>query len=132
MMDCTREQEMPLKALVADDTPSMRKLIAAILEAEGLTTSRASDGEEAIRMLDEEEFQFAIIDLVMPKRDGLAVLDHIIRNKPALLKNTIIVTAHPAVAMREQLHSVCEVVEKQHEIGKLKGIIRSRLATPSS
>jgi CheY-like chemotaxis protein len=123
---------MPLKALVADDTPSMRKLISAILEAEGLTTSRASDGEEAIRMLEEEEFQFAVIDLVMPKRDGLAVLDHIIRHKPSLLKNTIVVTAHPAVAMREQLHSVCEVVEKQHEIQRLGGIIRAKLAGPTS
>lgn len=119
---------MPLKVLVADDAPSMRKLVCLTLEKEGFVTEQASDGVEAIEKLDAGGFDAAVIDLVMPRLDGIAVLDHIIRHMPRMLSKTVVVTAYPAIAMREQLHDVCEVLAKPHELSRLIEVVHGLVA----
>ena len=63
-----------MKILVADDEKNIRDSIAAYLAAEGIETSVAADGVEARARLEAEAFDGLILDLRMPRVDGLAIL----------------------------------------------------------
>jgi len=63
-----------VKILVADDEKNIRDSIAAYLAAEGIETSVAADGVEARARLEAEAFDGLILDLRMPRVDGLAIL----------------------------------------------------------
>ncbi len=57
--------------LVCDDDKSIVDAIDIYLSQEGYTVFKAYDGEEAVKMLDKEDIQLLIIDIMMPKLDGI-------------------------------------------------------------
>ena len=57
--------------LVCDDDREIVDAIEIYLEQEGYRVLKAYDGAEAIRMLEENEVQLLIIDVMMPKMDGI-------------------------------------------------------------
>ena len=60
--------------LVADDDPAIRSNLALLLRSEGYMVREAVDGDEAAEALADSRVAAALLDLKMPKRDGLAVL----------------------------------------------------------
>lgn len=60
-----------MQILVADDDAFIRKLIGIHLKKEGYTAHFASDGIEALILLSEHDFDLAIVDVMMPKMDGI-------------------------------------------------------------
>lgn len=63
--------------LIVDDEPKMRELVKLYLEKEGYKVSEAGDGEEAMNSLRNKQFDLVILDLMMPKIDGLTVCKEI-------------------------------------------------------
>lgn len=63
--------------LVVEDEVEMATLIQLALENENTKISIAHDGEEAIRKLKSEDFDLAIMDIMIPKIDGLEVAKRI-------------------------------------------------------
>jgi two-component system alkaline phosphatase synthesis response regulator PhoP len=61
------------KILVADDDPHIRRLIAELLMAEGFKVLMAEDGEEAMQVCRAEHPDLMILDIIMPKMDGMEV-----------------------------------------------------------
>ncbi|MGH7068791.1 MAG: ATP-binding protein [Acetobacteraceae bacterium] len=61
----------PLHVLVADDNRTNQKVIAKILERGGHSVITVGDGEAALDALDEEPFDLVLMDVNMPKMDGL-------------------------------------------------------------
>lgn len=59
------------KILVVDDEKEIRDLIAIYLKNEGFQVLKASNGKEALEMLNEEEVHLIILDIMMPKMDGI-------------------------------------------------------------
>ncbi len=57
--------------LVCDDDKEIVDAIAIYLEQEDYHIFKAYDGEEAIRILDKEDIQLLIIDIMMPRLDGI-------------------------------------------------------------
>ena len=60
--------------LVVDDDREIVRAIALLLEKEGYRTLKAYDGMEALRVLSENEVQLIIMDVMMPKLDGLSAM----------------------------------------------------------
>ncbi|HPJ01739.1 MAG TPA: response regulator transcription factor [Candidatus Limiplasma sp.] len=58
--------------LVIDDDRSTRRLMQEVLQAEGYSVYTAQNGEDALRVMDEEHVDLAVLDLMMPKMDGYA------------------------------------------------------------
>ena len=56
--------------LVADDDKNTRLLMKAILEAEHYRVVTASDGQEALAVLDREHIDLVVLDIMMPNMDG--------------------------------------------------------------
>ncbi len=61
--------------LIADDEKSIRKTLREILEYEGYKIEEAEDGAKAFTMLSEGDYDCALLDIKMPKMDGMEVLD---------------------------------------------------------
>ena len=56
--------------LVVDDDKNTRKYLTAVLEAEKYTVSAASDGIEALAVLEHEFIDLVVLDVMMPNMDG--------------------------------------------------------------
>ena len=69
-----RLQGARMRVLIADDEKNIRESIAAYLASEGIETATAADGAQARARLEDEAFDGLVLDLRMPKLDGLAVL----------------------------------------------------------
>jgi two-component system OmpR family response regulator len=63
------------KVLVIDDEPGVRELISEALSISEITAVQAADGLEALSFLRRERFDLLILDVNMPKLDGLALLE---------------------------------------------------------
>jgi len=61
---------MSARILVVDDSPTIRKVVTRILERHDYRTLSASDGLEALRLLDHEEADLMLVDFVMPRMNG--------------------------------------------------------------
>ena len=72
----------PLSVLVVDDEPTIRLSLETILQRAGYRVMTAERGAEAIQLLRDHRFAVAVIDLVLPDLDGLAVLDTARRLQP--------------------------------------------------
>ena len=62
------------KILIADDEKSIRKTLREILEYESYKVDEAADGQQAFEMLRDGDYDCALLDIKMPKMDGLEVL----------------------------------------------------------
>ena len=76
--------------LVADDNAAICDLVKAALEGENLKVVRAADGEEAVRLTRQVRPAAVILDLLMPKVDGISALlrlraDPVTRSTPVLM-----------------------------------------------
>jgi DNA-binding response OmpR family regulator len=59
--------------LLVDDEDSIQKLLAYPLEREGFRVLQARDGEDALRLFESEHVDLVVLDLMLPKLDGLEV-----------------------------------------------------------
>ncbi|MDQ3067852.1 MAG: response regulator transcription factor [Actinomycetota bacterium] len=59
--------------LLVDDEDSVQKLLTYPLERDGFTVVHARDGEEALARFAEEDVDLVVLDLMLPKLDGLEV-----------------------------------------------------------
>ena len=70
--------------LVVDDDPATAALLAAMLEHEGYRCAIASDAEEAMDMLNDDEFAVALVDVLMPGETGLELVERALDVHPFL------------------------------------------------
>jgi len=71
----------PKRALVVEDEPHIRELVALHLRLEGLHVVEVPAGDEAVRVSEAEPFDLVILDLMLPRVDGMAVCRAIRRQK---------------------------------------------------
>lgn len=65
------------KILIVEDEAGLRQGLEINLRHENYETATAADGEEAIRMFHAESPDLVLLDLMLPKKSGFEVLDHI-------------------------------------------------------
>ena len=65
------------KILIVEDEAGLRQGLEINLRHENYETITAADGEEAIRLFHSEQPDLVLLDLMLPKKSGFEVLDHI-------------------------------------------------------
>lgn len=63
--------------LAADDDSHIRELLRFLLEKEGYTVIEAEDGEQAVQILEREQVHLAIVDVMMPHKNGWELCEEI-------------------------------------------------------
>ena len=63
--------------LIVDDNPEIREIINVLLGGEGFEVSEAENGAQALTLIEQQDFDLIILDIMMPKADGFAVLSFI-------------------------------------------------------
>jgi FixJ family two-component response regulator len=114
-----------MKILVADDDRTLREELASLLREDGHEIVMAADGGEALRIVDRESFEVALLDLRMPKATGLEVLHRlrVVRPETAVVMITGQGTIDTAVdAMK---NGAIDFVEKPYDLEALRRTLRS-------
>ncbi|MFT6559438.1 MULTISPECIES: response regulator transcription factor [Sneathiella] len=73
---------MSYTVLVVEDEPNIVLSLQFIMRQVGFTVRVASDGDQAIRAVEEYVPDLVLLDIMLPKQDGFAVCENI-RNNPA-------------------------------------------------
>ena len=87
-----------MRILLAEDDAPVASFVRKGLEAEHYAVDVASDGEEAQFMIDEFSFDLVILDLNLPRADGLEVLKHVRARKTSV--PILVLTARSAIEDR--------------------------------
>lgn len=66
-----------MRLLLAEDETSLEKAIVTILKKNNYTVDAACDGVEALEYLETNEYEGVILDVMMPRMDGISVLKQI-------------------------------------------------------
>jgi len=82
-----------MKILVVDDDAIVIKSCKRILEAEGFEVSSAPGADNALEAMKASDFDLMLIDVKMPKRDGMYLMREIKKNWPEI--PTIIMSGYP-------------------------------------
>lgn len=120
--------------LVVEDFEDSRFMMCRLLEMAGYRVLEASDGEQAVKMAVESRPALILMDLSLPKLDGLAATREI-RKKKVLRKVPIVaVSAHDSPQTRaEALAAGCnEYVTKPIDFDNLNAVLERYLAENGS
>ena len=86
---------MKPKILIVDDEKAIRESVSLVLTEEGYETEIASTGKEALKYLNENDYEVMITDLKMPEMDGIDLIKESLKICPST--SVIIITAHASV-----------------------------------
>lgn len=115
---------MPLqKILVADDEESMRWVLSKALKRKGFSVDLAVDGRQALSMIQENNYDLAILDIRMPGINGLDLLDRIRELKNDLL--VVIMTAEASMknAVEAMKRGAYDYITKPFDLDVIDAII---------
>ena len=102
-----------------EDDPVTRTLLRGFLEAEGYDVVVAVDGDEAVDRLGANRYDAVLLDIVLPKRDGIAVMEHLSVHDPRTLERVVVVTGLNIDEVRKLFPAVRNALAKP--------VLRSRL-----
>ena len=72
----------PIQVLVAEDEESFVDALVVGLEREGFAVTVARDGNEALALFKEHEFDLLLLDVMLPRMSGLDTLRHLVQIDP--------------------------------------------------
>ena len=91
-----------VRILLAEDNEINREVACEILERAGALVSVAVDGEEAVRMVESDKFDVVLMDIQMPKMDGIEAAEHLRRNPEFKSLPIIAMTANAMASDRKR------------------------------
>ncbi|MDX2288735.1 MAG: response regulator [Hyphomicrobiaceae bacterium] len=104
MHDGTTQASRPTRVLVVDDDPLFAPLASGCLAAAGYDTATAKDGANAYGMLERMDFDIALVDLSMPRVDGLRLLGMIRSHKRHRHLPVMVVTSRRDISAIEEAY----------------------------
>ncbi len=83
------------RILVVDDEERIRRGCEAVLTKEGYEVTLAEDGESGLALMQEQRYDVALLDLMMPSLSGLEVLAQVRKSRPDLV--VIVITGYATI-----------------------------------
>jgi two-component system response regulator PilR (NtrC family) len=115
------------KILVVDDERSMREFLGIMLTKEGYRVTQCPDGETALRQAEQDIFDLVIMDIRMPKMDGITVLERLKEITPETIAIMITAFASTDTAVRAMKKGAYDYITKPFKIDEIKLIIHNAL-----
>jgi two-component system response regulator PilR (NtrC family) len=115
------------KILVADDEQSMREFLDIMLKKEGYKVSLASNGEEVLKLTEKDIFDMVLMDIRMPKLDGISTLKKIKAISPETIVIMITAYASADTAIKAMKEGAYDYITKPFKVEEIKLIIKNAL-----
>jgi CheY-like chemotaxis protein len=116
------------RLLVIEDDPDVQALLATVAKRRHVTVDRASDGEEAIRLLETNAYDVVVLDLMLPKVNGFRVAEVVrhLERKPRLILFSAI-SRYFADQFPEAV-----ILQKPFDIGRVEDILAGKAQRETS
>jgi CheY-like chemotaxis protein len=121
-----RSRTVP-RILIVDDDRATRHLVRTVLTKAGFTVKEASDGGRALAQLKTAPFDLMLLDVWMPKMDGLAVLDRMKRLKRSPIVIVMTSDETPATILGAIKQRAYQYVQKPVDPGDLPSLVTDAL-----
>jgi two-component system copper resistance phosphate regulon response regulator CusR len=116
-----------MRILVIEDEPRILAFVSRGLEAEGFTVDAAGDGPGGLRQAVLEDYDLVVLDLLLPRLDGLTVLRELQRRRPELPVVIVSARADIETKLRGFGLGACDYVPKPFSFDELLARIRAQL-----
>ena len=104
------------RVLVVDDEDALRMVLSSELSSSGYEVATASDGDEAITVIQNKKFDLVLLDIKMPKVDGFEVLKFIKKNYPSVKVIMLTGFADLKNAIESKKHGAEDFVSKPYDL----------------
>jgi two-component system nitrogen regulation response regulator NtrX len=118
---------MPAKILIVDDESGIRESLGALLRDEGYEIETLPSGEECLASLKRDEFDLVLLDVWLPKMDGIETLERLqAQDDPPIV---VMISGHGNVeaAVRATKLGAFDFIEKPLSLEKVVLVVRNAL-----
>ena len=112
------------KVLVIEDDPDVQALLCSLARRRRVAVDRAADGEEAIRLLQSNEYDLVVLDLMLPKVNGFRVAE-VVRQLPH--RPRLIVFSAISRYFGDQFPEAV-ILQKPFDIARIEDILAGKAA----
>jgi two-component system, OmpR family, copper resistance phosphate regulon response regulator CusR len=116
-----------MRILVIEDEPRILSFLARGLEAEGFAVDGAGDGRSGLERAAHERYDLVVLDLLLPRLDGLSVLRELQRRRPELPVVIVSARSDLQTKLRGFGLGACDYVPKPFAFDELLARVRAQL-----
>jgi two-component system, NtrC family, response regulator AtoC len=112
-----------IRVLIVDDEVQLVKAFKKKLTEEGFAVSTASTGQEALSMIESQQFDVGVLDIRLPDIDGVELLERIRKAEPSI--EVVMLTAYASVdtAIRSMKRGAYDYLSKPCKLSELSKVI---------
>ncbi len=118
---------MKKRLLIVDDDPGVRSLVRRTFPAPDYEVLEAADGDEAVAIVVEKHPDLILLDMHMPRLDGIAALDDIIESEPGAAVVMLTGDHSEAHAKTAMDRGACDYITKPFDIQTLRTCVSANL-----
>ena len=121
--------KMPKKICIADDQPSLRKMVRFALSVQGLDVVEAEDGLDALEKLSADKVDLIIADWQMARMDGLELLRELRKIDAYANAPVIMVSARDDLGARKEARELGAIswLKKPFKLSEIQSIVEAGL-----
>jgi NtrC-family two-component system response regulator AlgB len=114
---------MPLRLLIVDDEPGIRKTTRLAVESAGHTATEAPNAARALKFADEEAFDACFLDVKLGADDGLEVLAKLLKIQPTLAVVMFTAFANIATAVEAMRRGAFDFIPKPFTPDQIRAVL---------
>ena len=114
---------MPLRILIVDDEPSIRKTTRIAVETAGHTAAEAPSALRALKAVEEDAFDACFLDLKLGADDGLQTLEKLLAAQPALAVVMFTAYANIATAVEAMRRGAFDFIPKPFTPDQVRAVL---------
>ena len=117
--------------LIADDEPSIRRVLEAIFTKDGYTVHIAENGRKALEVAGQQPIKVLITDLIMPDMNGVDLLKKVLLQRPDVV--VVMVTAYGTIntAVEAIRYGASDYITKPFDVDEIRAIVARAVQSKS-
>ena len=112
------------RALIVEDEHATRDALCSIVEGEGFDVDAVDTAERALDLLHKGHYATVLLDIVLPKMSGAALMEHLHTHSPSVLESIVVVTGLDVAEIRKLYPTVPEALGKPVLPARLRKAVR--------